>query len=679
MDRVAEIKPKIGLDDYLLSHTIDEFKNLPAHPVRKRTIVEMLENLNKDDIQEAKEITKRISEVKSEVEKAAYVKKIHEITDIPVRSIQKEIQAYVKLETSEEHPRDPNCPYIVDEEGYLCLFKPFKDGQISLRLANFTAQIVEEIIEDNGIDILHTYAINGKVKNKSLPKIVVPANQFSSLNWLYKWGCGVIIEPGQAVKDNVRHAIQVMSDSTRKSTCYAHTGWREIDGKMAYLTSSSAIGVENVQVKLSTELQRYYLPLVPQDEIEAIRTSLSFLELGNHKITLPLWCVLYLSTLTTLLDPMPNFSAYIHGRSGVFKTEISVMMLKHFGTFWTTSSLPNFSDTANSLEKRAFILKDTLLVLDDYHPDNRKADAQQKEYLAQRLIRSYSNRTGRGRLNADTTDKGRYEPRGMLLITGEEMVTLQSTLARLMVIKLSEGDINRSRLTEIQSKTHLLPNAMASFVIWVRDNIYDIQATFKTQFIELRAKAYKDDLHKKLPDQVAFLQFALDSILSWIVDKGVMTNGETTKLSREGWNIFMELCAEQSRRISLEDPVEKFFEILRTLISQKKVEIKNKNALSEESDNKHNVDFIGYYDDEYLYFIPQAIWHTVQRYCIAEGIHFPFKKDTFYQMLKDKKILITKDNQTSTPVYLDGKTQRVLMLPQKFLKESEYEVENNDE
>lgn len=677
MDRVAEIKPKIGLDDYLLSHTIEEFKNLPVHPVRKLTIVEMLENLDTDDIQGAKEIIIRISEVKSEVEKATYIKKLHEVTGIPIRSIQKDIQSHVEQNATEENSRDLNSPYMVDEEGYLCLLKQIKDGQISLRLANFTAQIAEEIIEDNGIDISHTYVIEGKLNNETLPKITVPASQFPSLNWLYKWGSRVIIEPGQAIKDNIRHAIQVMSTGTLKYICYAHTGWREIYGKMAYLTRNGAIGAENVKVKLPNELQRYCLPLIQKNEIETIKTSLSFLELGSRRITLPLLCMVYLSVLTTLLDPMPNFSAYIHGGTGVFKTAISILMLQHFGDLWNASLLPNFSDTANSLEKRSFLLKDALLVVDDYHPDNRKADAQQKETLAQRLIRSHSNRTGRGRLNADTTDKGRYEPRGMLLITGEELVTLQSTQARLMVINLSKGDINQNKLADIQSKVHLLPHAMSSFVCWVKDNIQDIQATFKVKFQELRAKAYRDDIHKKLPEQVAFLQFALESVLSWIVDKGVMTNDEATKLSREGWNIFIELCTEQSQRIQSEDPVEKFFEILRTLITQNKVKTKNKNTFNEDSDNEHNIELIGYYDDEYFYFLPQGVWHTVQKYCIAEGIHFPFKRDTFYKMLKEKKILKTSDNQTSIPKYIGAErdTIRVLMIAKKFLNENEYELE----
>jgi len=672
VDRIAEVKPKIGFDDYLLTHSKQDVDALPKHSIRKLTIAEMIDQADANtNAYEIREIIKTISAVGSEIEKSSCIKKLHEKTKIAIRAIQKDIASYTRAHLAEENKIDADCPYSVDEAGNLYKLQQYKDSVIPIKLANFCAQITEETTEDNGLDISHTYTITGAVQNKRLPPIAVPSVQFPTLNWIHKWGAEAIIEPGQNAKDFVRHAIQVMSTETKKSDCFTHTGWREINGEMAYLTSIGAIGAKNVQVKLSHDLQRYCLPLIPEQETEAIQASLSFLDLGKREITLPLVCVLYLSVLTTLLDPMPNFSAYIYGGTGVFKTALSVVLLQHFGDSWNASLLPNFGDTANSLEKRAFLLKDALLVLDDYHPDSRKSDSQLKESIAQRLIRSYSNRTGRGRLNADTTDKGRYEPRGMLLITGEELVMLQSTLARLVVIKLSEGDISQTQLSALQAKAHLLPHAMSSFVSWVQHNIQEIRTTFKSKFSELRAKACAGNMHKRLPEQSAFLQFALDSVLSWTVDKGIVASAEATKLSNEGWNIFMKLCGEQSQRIESEDPVEKFFDILNTLIAQEKVKIKNVySSVAGVADNP-NGELIGYENNEFFYFLPQALWHTVQKYCSEEGVHFPFRKDTFYRMLKEKKFLVTTDNQTATVEYLEGKARRVLKMERKFLFESE--------
>ena len=82
------------------------------------------------------------------------------------------------------------------------------------------------------------------------------------------------------------------------------------------------------------------------------------------------------------------------------------------------------------------------MILDDFHPSFSSRDASQKESIAQRLIRGFSNRTGRARLNADATEKGRYEPRGMLIITGEDLPMGTSTGARFWGIEVSKSKID---------------------------------------------------------------------------------------------------------------------------------------------------------------------------------------------------------------------------------------------
>lgn len=564
-----------------------------------------------------------------------------------------------ELTKLQEESVNSNSPYFVDDSGYLCRWKRIKDGIIPVRLANFEAWITEEIIEDNGIEATHSYGIEGKIKNRTLLKVEVPASSFCSLNWLHKWGNQAILEPGQAIRDYVRHAIQIRSNGTRNLTHFTHTGWRQIQGNWYYLTASGAIGVDGVLVKLSKELQRYSLPTAPNNETESIKTSLSFLDIGKREITLPLFNLLYLSPLTTLLEPMPNFSGYLYGETGVLKTTIAALLISHFGPFDSINNLSNFDDTANALEKRAFTLKDVLHVVDDFHPSVKRIDAQQKENLAQRIIRAYSNRTGRGRLNPDTSDKGRYEPRGMLLMTGEEIISLQSTLARLMVIEISRGDVEKNRLTELQMKAHLLPHAMSSYVLWLRQHVQEIKGTFQQQFIQLRDKAFKEDTHKKLPEQVAFLQFALDTVISWMVDKNVLSETEAVSLSKEGWDIFTELADRQSQRLEREDPIRRFEEILQTLIAQGKVRIEDKDYIDKVIGGQMG-DLIGYYDEYYTYLSPPALWHSLQRYCIAEGSHFPFSKNTFYRMLKNRGLIETRGDKNTVDVRLRGEVKRVL-------------------
>jgi hypothetical protein len=114
------------------------------------------------------------------------------------------------------------------------------------------------------------------------------------------------------------------------------------------------------------------LPLKSENETEAIKASLSFLDIGNRQITLPLLSLLYLSPLTTIINPMPNFSGFLNGEIGVLKTTVAMQLSCHFGPFDSINSLSNFDDTANAIEKRAFTLKDVLHIVDDYHPSIKR-------------------------------------------------------------------------------------------------------------------------------------------------------------------------------------------------------------------------------------------------------------------------------------------------------------------
>ena len=49
-------------------------------------------------------------------------------------------------------------------------------------------------------------------------------------------------------------------DEAIQKTVFTHTGWREINGKMAYLTNAGAIGEKNIMVEMEDALINYNDP-----------------------------------------------------------------------------------------------------------------------------------------------------------------------------------------------------------------------------------------------------------------------------------------------------------------------------------------------------------------------------------------------------------------------------------
>ena len=100
------------------------------------------------------------------------------------------------------------------------------------------------------------------------------------------------------------------------------------------------------------------------ERMRAVRASLQFLELAPDRITFPLLAAVYRAPLGKI-----DFSVFLAGRSGVFKTALAALCQQHFGATMDASGLPaGFSSTENALERLAFEAKDALLVVDDFVP-----------------------------------------------------------------------------------------------------------------------------------------------------------------------------------------------------------------------------------------------------------------------------------------------------------------------
>ena len=595
-----------------------------------------------------------------------------------VDDIKKAVMDRVKAEqeepTATEHKKTYSegepTPYFTSE-GYWCRKKPAKDGgETTIRLSNFVARISGETIIDDGQETTHNFQIVGKLRGHiPLPEIEIPATGFAGMNWLTKWGARPVLSPGQTVKDYVRHAIQVESGDVQTQTFYGHTGWRQINGEPCFLHAGGAIGgPDGVAVRLPKELERYTFPPLPPNNPESrnalargMQASLDFIDIGRRMVTLPLWAAAYLAPLTTIINPQPNFVLFLQGISGSYKSTLAVLVCAHFGDFHSVEGLSNFSDTPGVLEKRAFVLKDMLLVLDDWHPSGNRRGAEVMEQTAQRMIRSYSNRTGRARLNSDMTERGRYQPRGLAIFTAEELPTLESTLARLCVVQVEDGDVDRDKLTALQEEAEFLPWTMAFYISWLKRNFDTIIPAFPTRFRELRQAAAEAGSHRKLPEAVAFLAFALELATSFFLEYGIIDANAARRLNDEGWEVFRALSQRQQQRIQDDNPVDRFFDVIQTLLLQHKARLEPLPTC--EAIALGAGDRIGYFDQEAVYLLPVATWQAVQAFSQKESGHFPLGKHSFFSMLRSKGIIQSSPRGDNTVfLKIGGKAIRVLKI-----------------
>jgi hypothetical protein len=381
------------------------------------------------------------------------------------------------------------------------------------KLANFTARIVGETVNDDGAEQTREFAVTAQRRDRPAATVAVPVERFGSLDWVVeRLGPGYVIQAG-GKRDHLRCAIQEMSgDDIPSATVFRHTGWREVDGRRCYLHGGGAIvpavptvpvvpAGRGVEVRLDGAAAGFRLPPPPtgDDLRAAVRASLGVLDgLAPDPVAFPLLATVYCAALGS-----PDYALWLTGPTGSQKTELAALAQQHFGAGMTRDRLPgNWSSTDNALEGLAFTLKDAILVIDDFAPSTSRADADRQHRTAERLIRGQGNHSGRQRMRADGTLRPPKPPRGLILATGEDVPRGHSIAARLCVVEVPRGGVHLPRLSECQrvAADGLYAAAMAGFLSWLASRYADVQARLDVERIDLRNRFVGQFPHARTPD-----------------------------------------------------------------------------------------------------------------------------------------------------------------------------------
>ena len=541
---------------------------------------------------------------------------------------------------------------------FAALFK-VEDGQLvwakadggSLPLADFSAKIAQIIVKDNGLQQDKFFKIIGRDETgNAFPEVVeVPVDEFDSLGWITKyWDVRGVISSEQSAKSKIRQAILVNSRDADRKHVYTHTGWTMIDGKPVFLTAAGAIGAPNISVELPEEVGDYYLPNLDgavESNDEALRASLDFLDIGEHKVLLPLWASMYLSPLTSFLDP--SFTLFLVGLSGTFKSGITGLALNHFGPNFNYNRLPaSWTSTENAIEKLMFDLKDLPLVVDDYAPAQDVARARDLEVKVERIVRAQAFRQGRIRLTKTIAINQTYRPRGFLVTSGEHLPSGHSHVSRMFVVETKRGDLDQKRLFAAVDRKELLSSAMAQFIQWAIFNWERLHRELPAKTREWRNEAMLSDDHPRLPNAVAQLQAGLVTGLEFMVDRGIITRARARAMRSEAWDTFMAWSAEQSARVEAERPAVLFMRLFETMMASGIFHFGNLADTEFKPPQPGQVN-AGWMDEAgNLYLNATAVYTAVRQYGNKSDVPLTVKEDAVWRDCKEKGITQCADDRT---------------------------------
>ena len=554
-------------------------------------------------------------------------------------------------------------PYIIDETGRLC--KPFprtirrSDGSeelaiINIPLCNFVAWPLREILKDNGDSSERFVELEGLLQGGfPLKPLTVALKDFEELKWVLPgWGVRASVEPyqkGLQTRDHLRHALQLMAQGgIPETTIYTHLGWRKTGDTWVFLHAGGAVGCEAVEVEISDRLRKYSLPEETGDIMEALKASLSLLELGPKEIMYPLYSLVW---LTPLCEPLrqagiePSHVTYLWGTTGSFKSTLIALLLSHYGSFEPKGLPANFRDSPKSIEEMAFQTKDTLLVVDDLYPATDLRERAKLEGVLEYLTRNQGDRQGRGRLKSTINLMAGHPPRGLALCSGEIMPLSGSSLARNFVLHLLKEDINQEKLTQAQAQKALLPYAMKGYLEYLAPQLDSLPSQLPGDFEYLREQAKKESKtrtrHRRLDETVAFLYIGFQVFINYAVAQGVFTQERADKHLQVAWKTLNDVADELAQVAEREEPTKLFFEALLELQTLGRVYFATmEDAKPEMAENTLGVKIGWGPDDKGVYYLLYGpAWEQVIKYLRTQEEGLSLSKNSLLGSIEQKGLL----------------------------------------
>jgi hypothetical protein len=463
-------------------------------------------------------------------------------------------------------------PYLA-RDGAIWKSMVNKDGvPMDTRLTTFIARIVGEVIEDNGLEQVRHYEIEGIVAGET-STFTIPAQEFRSLGWVaIHLGKAAIILPPTEDRE-VAAAIQLISPEDAPARArYTHTGWIRHEGLDCFLDAQGAIGadgrIEGVDVALPPQFANYYViedPGGPEAQVEAIRASFAIAKVVEFEHGVVLLAAAYQAPVE-----QPPDSTFLEGLSGSFKSSKTALSLQHFGRKMDHLHLTeSFASTLNSLREVAFQGKDVLVAVDDYSrpPDHYKA--AELDAKAEGLFRGIGNRAARSRAARDGSLRAAHPPRCAMISNGTQVPPADDVQARLTILHVRKDSLDRQAFKRSQQDgaRGLFAQSMFGFIKWLARDRQARLDYYHRRRLELRERFQVEDAHPRTSDAMAAKMACLELVVEYACDAGALNDGLAEELLATFEQALIKVAHTQIPDNSVVDPAERFVHLLRDALA----------------------------------------------------------------------------------------------------------------
>ncbi|WP_214369775.1 hypothetical protein [Pseudonocardia sp. H11422] len=373
-----------------------------------------------------------------------------------------------------------------------------------------------------------------------------------NLTWVadLPWPCPV--DDTQSGRSKVRAAITAVSGPTPVETLYGTFGWRKIGDRWVYVHAGGALDATgerpDVRVETSEKYRDFTLPApFPAGDRDGLRAALdasfALMDAVPDRLAVPMLGAAYRACLgysrVTILPV---------GGPSSGKTGLAAVGQQHYCPAARYDHLPfgagEDAATLTSLEEHRFTVGDMLTIVDDGAPDRGT------EALGRRLnvlARSQAEQRGKDRGARTGGIRPEHKPRGLLGVTAEQWVGIESAETRVVALDMRRGELDpREAFAPLdrdgapEQRARLIATMVAHYAdrmpltTWLRET--------RTVFTDVMVRADSPDpgVEARRSEAVADLAVGWRALLDMAVARGALTEEQAGDRWTRVWAALIE-------------------------------------------------------------------------------------------------------------------------------------------
>ena len=400
------------------------------------------------------------------------------------------------------------------------------------------------------------YGCNVTIKGKTVYR-EIPVKDFATGKWLSKI-------PGFAVFQGSKSWNAISAYLNALVATYSGPSVLEIDvpgwcyhcGAMIYVTPTSGIGTSYSII--SRKGQRFNVQPGHTD-FGNLHEYLSKNQLTPSKPVVDI-ILLYnvLSFLHTVFSDAGcpvKFLIFLTGKRGSLKTSLALAL-----TQIEQRKRPEYimKSTSAGLEAGFSTYKDAVMLIDDLAPTIDSAEQRAMHQNLELLVRCFGDGTGKKR-NLDFLSPdvkvNQYVAQGGAIITGEYISGVESSLARCLILSISEGDVDKALLKALQDDDSWLARFMFGFLSFVSSNYEKVKGRIRESMEIFKAETHPHYSNLRYAEYRVQLKVAVEILIDYGLANSLIDLAQALLIRNRFFASIETIVLENDKNLIDESPV----------------------------------------------------------------------------------------------------------------------------